>query len=485
VDARVRSAHAAARRELRPGVEALTAWLAIPSVSGSRAHEAEVWRAARWVARRLRGLTPDVRIADDGRGPVVLARVRAAAHRSGAPVLVVYGHLDVKPPGRGWTGDPWRARRIGPRLVARGASDDKGQLMAHLVALQAWAASGGLPGDVLVVVDGGEEVGSPGLEEALVGHRSGLLAGEAVTVLVSDTRAAGPGVPSLTVSQRGLLALEVSAHAGGPPVHAGRLGGAVLDPAVVLAGRLAQAARDVAALRSRCAARTDLRPGADLARAASGRVLHRDDLVARATTRGALTVTRWDVVGGPGAVPSRATASLDVRVPAGLPLAAAESVVRRSLAEGAPLRVEVRRTAATEGLCADLPAGLLEVVRRACREGYGVAPRIDASGGTIPALSVLGRIFRAPALLLGTGPFDDGAHGPDEYLHLGDWAKGVHTSVSLMHGLLRTSQARSSGQVIATSAARRLTHREYQPCHGPSGAQPVSVPEGTVPTSRT
>jgi succinyl-diaminopimelate desuccinylase len=481
VDTGVRAARAAARRGLRPGLAALAEWLAIPSVSGSRAHEPDVWRAARWATARLEETTPEVRLVRTAHGPVVLARLRSGVRRADAPVLVVYGHLDVKPPGKGWTGDPFRPRVRGPRLIARGASDDKGQLMAHLVALRAWRVAGGLGGDVVVVVDGAEEVGSPGLEEALLRHRGGLLAGRPVAVLVSDTRAAGPGVPSLTVTQRGLLLLRVGVDAGGPAVHAGRLGGAVLDPAVALAGRLPGAAHAVHALRTRCPAETDRRPDADVARAAGGRALHPDHLVDRTTVRGVLTVTGWRCIGGPGAVPSRAEATLDVRVPAGVPLDRAEDVVRRALAGDGPLRTDVRRLASTEGLCAPLPAPMVAAVRRACRDGYGVPPRIDASGGSIPALSILRCIFPAPPILLGLGPVDDGAHGPDEYLHLGDWARGVQASVSLMGSLISERAVRWPGRAIASPVVNRLTHREYQPCRGPSGTLLESVSRDTPP----
>jgi succinyl-diaminopimelate desuccinylase len=492
VDRGVKAARAAARRGLRPGLAALAEWLAIPSVSGSRAHEPDVWRAARWATARLEELTAEVRLERTAHGPVVLARLRSGVRRADAPLLVVYGHLDVKPPGQGWTGDPFRPRVRGQRLIARGASDDKGQLMAHLVALRAWRAisgsgaglGAGLGGDVVVVVDGAEEVGSPGLEEALARHRHGLLAGRPIAVLVSDTRSAGPGVPSLTVSQRGLLSLRVGIDSGGPAVHAGRLGGAVLDPAVALAGRLPRAARAVHALRTRCPAETDGRPDADIARAAGGRALHPDHLVDRTTVRGVLSVTGWRCVGGPGAVPSRAEAILDVRVPAGVSLADAEGVVRRALAGTGPLRTDLHRLASTDGLCAPLPAPMLTAVRRACVDGYGVPPRVDASGGSIPALSILRCIFPAPPILLGVGPVDDGAHGPDEYLHLGDWARGVQTSVSLMGSLLSEPDVRWPGRAIASPAGNRLTRLEYQPCHGPSGASRRSVPRD-APTSRT
>lgn len=483
MDPHVRAARAAARRELRPGVRALTEWLTIPSVSGSPKQEGEVRRAAHWVETWLRELTPEVQTAGGRDGPVVVARIRSAVRRPGAPYVVVYGHLDVKPAGPGWSTDPFRPVRHGRRLIARGASDDKGQLMGHLVALKAWSRAGGLPGDVVVVVDGAEEIGSPGLGTALARLRHGLLKGRAVALLISDTRAAAPGVPSLTVSQRGLLALTVTAYAGGPPVHAGRLGGAVLDPAVVLAGRLPVAAAAVRSLRSRCRAHTDPRPDSTLARAIGGRAVHAGRLVQRSTTRGSLTVTGWDLLGGPGAVSSRAGATLDVRVPAGVPVREAEEVVRRALTSASPLRIDVRRTGATEGLCLELPSPLLDAVRRACRDGYGVPPRVDASGGSIPALATLRCIFPGPLILLGTGPVDDGAHGPDEYLDLPDWVHGVLSSVSLLHALFgERLLVGGSWAATATSGESRSTNtapRQLQLCHGPSEVLRVSVPESS------
>jgi acetylornithine deacetylase/succinyl-diaminopimelate desuccinylase-like protein len=455
----------------------------IPSVSGSQAHAADVLHAAHWVESFLRRLTPDVRVVATRHGPVTVARLRSPSRGRG-PMLVVYGHLDVKPPGPGWTSQPFRPVLAGRRLVARGASDDKGQLMGHLLALRAWHASGGLPGDVVVVVDGAEEVGSPGLAEALDRSRH-QVGGRPVAILVSDTRAAGPGVPSLTVMQRGSLSLRVIVDSGGPAVHAGRLGGAVLDPALVLSARLGPLSSTVHALSARCPVSTSPRPGHDVAAAALGRAVYPDHLVERTTTRGSVAVISWRCVGGPGAVGARAEAVLDVRVPPGVSLVTAHERVRRALTAGIrpPLRVEVRRIAATPGLCARLPPALLDAVRGACLDGYGVPPRVDASGGTIPALAVLDSVFHAPPLLLGTGPVDDGAHGPDEYLQLDDWASGILMSVSLMRSLLGGQQARWPGCVIAPAHANRLTRREHS-CHGPSGLRRSASPR-TPPALRT
>ncbi|MFC4786538.1 M20/M25/M40 family metallo-hydrolase, partial [Nocardioides sp. MAHUQ-72] len=278
-------------------------WLRIPSVSGSAAHAGDVDRAAAWVAGWLRRGTPVVTTRRTSAGPVVVART-PARHGRPTPLTVVYGHLDVKPPGPGWSTPPFEPTRIGDRLQARGASDDKGQLMAHLVALATWSAAGGPPGEVVTVVDGTEEVGSPGLETVLASWRRGPLAGPVAAVVVTDTRAAGPGRPTVTVSQRGAVPLRVSVDVGGAPVHAGRLGGAVVDPSLVLAGALTRASVALAALGSACASRAPLPRDVDVRAAAGARAVHERDLAARVTRRGALTVSRLRAGAAAGAVPT-------------------------------------------------------------------------------------------------------------------------------------------------------------------------------------
>ena len=152
-----------------------------------------------------------------------------------APVLVVYGHYDVQPAGRGWTTDAFTPVIRAGVLYARGANDDKGQLFAHLAALDAWRRVGGAPLTVVIVAEGAEEIGSPGFAEAISGLRRRV---HANAVLVSDTERASMGRPAVTVSQRGQITMTVVVDTGGPPVHPGRLGGAVADPSVVLAAAL-------------------------------------------------------------------------------------------------------------------------------------------------------------------------------------------------------------------------------------------------------
>ena len=440
MDGRLGAVRSAAARAAPVALDDLEAWLRIPSVSGVPSRAGDVERAAQWVAGRLRHDGSTVRRVGTPSGPVVVARTRG---RGGA-TTVVYGHLDVKPPGPGWTSTPFRPVRLGHRLQARGASDDKGQVMAHLVALRAWSRSGGPPGDVVTIVDGAEEVGSPGLYPALSGLRRGVLAGPVAGCVVVDTRSAGRCRPTVTLSQRGAVPVHLAVDVGGRPVHAGRLGGAVVDPSLVLAELLGRASRELDQLPLPPSPWPAHPTPAAIRTAAGGRAVHSDDLPGRATRRGVLTVNRLRARAAAGAVPTRAEAWVDVRLPpASRPaevLARLERALRRRLPAG--VRLTVRPAPGDGGSLLDPPPAVRAAVDAACRAAYGRRTTTAASGGSIRAVGVLRRLFGTAPVLLGLGPEDDGAHGPDEYLDLREWPAQVDAHVVLLDRLaaVRTTQ---------------------------------------------
>lgn len=437
----------------------LEEWLRIPSVSGDPSYAGAVGAATAWVARRLRRGGSTVHVRGTTRAPVVLAHRPGRDPRSGT--LVVYGHLDVRPAGPGWTSPPFTPTQRGHRLVARGASDDKGQLMAHLAALDTWAARGGAPVGVLTVVDGAEEVGSPTLAAALRGPLPRLVLG----VVVVDTRGAGPGWPTLTVSQRGSVPVRVVVDVGGAPVHAGRLGGAVVDPTLVLARALLRAERAVRALPGPPPA--PYPSDAAVRATAGGRAVHAD-AAARATVRGAVGVTRVHAAAAAGAVPVRVVADLDVRLPPGVPA----TVVRPLLERAVGPHVTVQVAHGTTGRLVRPPADVLAAVRTACVAAYGRAPVHTASGGSIPAVALLARRFGQDPALLGLAPADDGAHGPDEHLDLRAWPAmvGVHVALLAAFGAGRQPPVRASATPVrALLPSIRPGHvgtRVHQPLSG-------------------
>lgn len=432
--------------DLVPGaVRWLEAWLAIPSVSGSAANRGDVVAAAQFVTHRLRGFASEVDLVPTPHGPAVVARIRGRdAHR---PSTVVYGHLDVRPAGSGWRSAPFAPARHGSRLIARGASDDKGQLLIHLVAIEAWARAGGPPGDVMVVIDPAEEQGSPGLGRVL---RHPLLDRRVGAIVVSDTRQGAPGVPSLTVSQRGALTLSVVVDAGGPAVHAGRFGGAVRDPSVVLAASV----RDAICVVERIPADPSLVPSTDAAmRKQAGRAVRSGDLSARATTRASLAVTSLRAGGTPGAIPRSARAEIDVRLPPSVPPGAVRERLIAAFRRRArpPLTVRVHASAGSRGFIARHRPETLDAVFRACVSGFGRPPMQVASGGSIPAVVELERAYGCSPILLGFGPVDDGAHGPNEYLDIADFGRAVQTAVVLFGRLGSTPGSGASESLFQST----------------------------------
>ncbi|MDT5291920.1 MAG: hypothetical protein QOF88_6809 [Mycobacterium sp.] len=435
---RLAHARTVARKRTEGVLTDLEQWLRIPSVSGDPAHRTDVVAAARWIANRLARSTRRVCVVATPSGPLVLARIPAA--RPGAGTVVIYGHFDVKAAGPGWTSSPFEPVRRGGLLFARGSSDDKGQVMAHIAALEAWVSVGGPPVDVVIVLDGAEEIGSPGLEAVLARPRERGVFGDAVTaVVVSDTRMAKLGTPSVTVSQRGMISVSVRLATGDRAVHAGRYGGAVIDPTVALARSIVRAHRVASNLTGPVVARcpTD----ADVRANAAGRALYSDRIAERTTTRGALTVTSVDAGSAPGSIPPCAKATLDVRLPPDMDPALAYRLVAGALRRNVSpnVKIEITCVTASAGNTMRQPSAIRRAIDNACCIAFGRRPVDVASGGSIHAVGVLARALNKPPILLGLGPPDDGAHGPDERLQLADWIKGVDVCVCLVSFLANAS----------------------------------------------
>lgn len=415
-------------------------------------------RAARWLAswQRARGAT--VRIHPTSRGRHVV--VAHWASTPAAPWVVVYGHYDVQPAGVGWTSDPFTPVVRAGVLYARGAGDDKGQLFAHLCALDAWRRTGGPPVHVLVVAEGAEEVGSPGLHPLL----ARLAGGERPrAVVVSDTERDEAGAPTVTVSQRGRVAAQLEVDTGGPAVHPGRLGGAVVDPTLVMAESLLRLRDElVPSLGTHPTGGVGpplhVRADAAVARTARGRATVGSDLEARVTRGGALSVTRVGSEGPGAGVPARTTARLDLRLP---PRADPRQVVARArtvLAQRAPrgTTVTLRLLASTAGVETMPDPAVRGAVEQACAVGFGTPPTYVRSGGTVPAVRMMADAFGRAPVLLGLGTPGGNAHGPDESMDLAGWAAGVDTCAALLAALAsEPPRARASTPSSSTSRHRR------------------------------
>jgi len=411
------------------------------------------------------------RVPAPGAPPLVVGRLPGPP---GAATVLVYGHYDVVPPGPGWRTAAFAPVVSGHRLVGRGANDDKGQLMAVVAALDSWRQAGGCPNSVWVVAEGAEELGSPGLADGLARLARWV---QPDLVLVCDTERAPDGVPSVTVSQRGHLDLTVGVDTGGTPVHPGRLGGAVVDPAVVLSQVIVR----LTAVLAEEGRRRPPRPGParlrertdeQVASAAGARALARAGLHRRVTELPALSVLRLAADAGTRAVPVRAGALLDVRLPPWTDPGAALRQLRRVVRDVAPPGVRVSVSAgAAHGGHELLPAPHhLAALDRACRASFGSPVRLVRSGGSLPGAALLAAAFSSTPVLLGLGTPGGHAHGPDEFLDLAGWSDGVGLLVRLLGSAeLRAPPGAVPGEVpVRPSLVTRRSGPQSSPRGPPS-----------------
>jgi acetylornithine deacetylase/succinyl-diaminopimelate desuccinylase-like protein len=431
--------------------DALFAFLRIPSVSADPGYRADVRRCAEWLAGAFREAGFSAAAEETGGHPAVVAEWRGAP---GAPTVLVYGHYDVQPaePLENWTSAPFEPAVRQGKLVARGASDDKGQLFCHLAAARGHlAARGRIPVNLVFLIEGEEESGSAHLEAFLTANRERL---RCDAVVVSDSSQFAPGVPALTYGLRGLAYLEVALRGPARDLHSGSFGGAVQNPANALA-RVLAALHDDAGRVAVPGFYDAVRPLEVWEREAFGALpfdegAYRRDLgvdalpgeagytvLERVWARPTLDVNGlWSGYTGEGAktvLPAVASAKLSCRL---VPDQDPEEIFRlleARLRELTPpgCRLEVRRLHGARPVLLPVDAPAVQAAAEAVRRGFGAAPVFTREGGSIPVVEAFRRLLGAPVILLGFGRPDDGAHGPDEKLDLDDFRKAVHTSAWL------------------------------------------------------
>ena len=210
--------------------------LRIPSISADSLYKEELLSAARWLHDTFAASGVPVEMIRTEGNPIVYAETPAV---EGKPVVLVYGHYDVQPPDPVdlWESPPFEPTKRDGNIYARGATDDKGQMLTHVKSVQAWlAAAGKLPLQIKFVLEGEEEVGSKSLPSFLKSHKERL---QCDVVVISDTSQFGPRQPAITYGLRGIAYYELILTGPKQDLHSGTFGGAVTNPAVALSRMLA------------------------------------------------------------------------------------------------------------------------------------------------------------------------------------------------------------------------------------------------------
>jgi acetylornithine deacetylase/succinyl-diaminopimelate desuccinylase-like protein len=422
----------AVEREL-PGLRRdLESLVRIPSVSASAFDQSHVDASADAVAELLRGAgMEDVQILREGGAPAVVGHLPGP---EGAPTVLLYAHHDVQPPGQDadWTSLPFEPTERAGRLYGRGAADDKAGVVAHLAALR--AHGGRPPVGVTIFVEGEEESGSPSLGEILRRHRDRLAAD---VLVLADSNNWKVGVPALTTSLRGNIKLDVEVRTLDHAVHSGMFGGAVLD-AVTALTRLLSVLHDddgdvaVPGLTQTQAADLDLTEQqlrGDAGVLEGVELIGTGSLTSRLWTRPALTVIGMDVpttaTSSNTLLPS-ARARISLRTAPGQDPQEAYEALADHLRASAPwgANVEVTLTETGAGFQAQADGLAYDAARAAFADAWGTEPVDMGVGGSIPFIAEFAEIFPDAAILVtGVEDPDTRAHGADESLHLGEFAK--------------------------------------------------------------
>jgi acetylornithine deacetylase/succinyl-diaminopimelate desuccinylase-like protein len=206
--------------------------LRFPSISTDSRHKEDVQRCAEWLAKRMEAAGLASAIHPTARHPVVIGR---NVHESGRPTVLVYGHYDVQPvdPLALWDTPPFEPVERDGKIWARGATDNKGQFFSHLCGItETIAEAGKLPVNLIMLLEGEEEIGSPNLRPFLEAHREELAC---EVIVVSDTGMVARGVPTLGYGLRGISCCEFAVSGPARDLHSGVYGGAVANPATAVA----------------------------------------------------------------------------------------------------------------------------------------------------------------------------------------------------------------------------------------------------------
>jgi len=215
-------------REKSAYLEELKDYIRIPSISTDPEYKAEVRRAAEFLLAKMRQTGLEAELIETAGHPLVYAEWRKAP---GAPTVLFYGHYDVQPvdPVDLWRHPPFEPTEEGDKLVARGATDDKGQSYAHLKAVAAMLAERGtLPVNVKFLVEGEEEAGGESIDRYVRADGGKRLACDCV--VISDSSLYAPGQPALVYGLKGLAYMEMKVTGPNRDLHSGTYGGGVANP---------------------------------------------------------------------------------------------------------------------------------------------------------------------------------------------------------------------------------------------------------------
>lgn len=433
-------------------IEELGEFLRFPSISSQSAHANDVMECARWLKNHLENIGLEARLVESQGHPVVEATRRGQGLGRSNRKLILYGHYDVQPADSSdqWESPPFVATVRDGFIYGRGATDDKGQLFAHVKAVESLIRTRGqLPCDIRFLIEGEEESGGTSLQDYVKAEKENLAADATV---ISDTTMYDERTPAITYGLRGLLGMEVTVRVANRDLHSGAFGGAIGNPGVALAQIIAACMetsgnvlipgfydqvrpledwekRNIQELgfdENKLISELGSAAGfGEKGRSALERIWARptfevNGLLGGYTGKGIKTI-----------IPSRATAKISMRLVPDQEPPKVFDLVTQHIKSKCPsyARVQIEGPlSATPPVLFDVGNPAIQTAKDALKFGFGAEPVFIRCGGSIPVANTFWQELRKPVVLVGFGLDSDGAHSSNERFKIESFINGAKTS---------------------------------------------------------
>lgn len=439
-------------------ISELIDFIAIPSVSTAPEHQANVQKAAEFIASKLGAIgLQNVQVFPTARHPIVYADLLQAG--PGQSTILIYGHYDVQPedPADLWNTPPFTAQIVDDNLIARGASDMKGQIFACISAVQALKFTIGMPVNIKFILEGEEEIGSPNFKQFLAEHKELL---KADVALNTDAGMSRKDLPSITYGLRGLSYFELNIFGPDHDLHSGSYGGVVHNPAQVLADLISKMHDENGTItlpgfydlveplsEVERAELSKFSTSAEEYLAQTGvpalwgekEFTPNERIGARPTLEINGILSGFTGEGSKTIIPSRAMAKISTRlVPNQKPELVYEQL-SAFLKQNTPETVkwELKLLSTGSPSLSDVTMLATKALASAFEEVWGTSPAYKREGGSVPVVADMQEVLCIDSVLTGFGLPDDRIHSPNEKLDLPTWRRGVH---ALIHFFLNIQE---------------------------------------------
>ena len=437
-------------------LEDLFSFLRFASISTDSNHSGDVRACAEWLIEKLNHIGLDTELHETAQHPIVIARNK---HVAGKKTCLIYGHYDVQPvdPVELWDSPPFEPEIRDGRIWARGATDNKGQMLAHVLGVeQSLEEDGELPVNLIFLFEGEEEIGSPNLMPFLQQHKDEL---KCDVIAVSDTGMVAQGVPTMGYGLRGIACCEVTVKGPSGDLHSGVYGGAVANPATAVA-RLVASLHDAEGNIAIEGFYDDVRPleqwerdmwadvpgmtEQDMLAITGSPALFGEPGYSSAERLWARPTAEVNGIGGgyqgegsKTVLPAEAMAKFSFRlVPDQDPkdiMKKVQAHLEKHAPEGVTVEVEVGHDG--KPFYADPNSENGKAGQAALRAAFGKEPVLIREGGSIPIIQDMKEIFGVEALMLGLALPDCQIHAPNENYYVENFEAGIRLNRALLREL--------------------------------------------------